>query len=68
MIEYGPLMNVCKDLPFDMEGYLSNSNSVSLQLHLNNDETAEICFVVKASSESKAVIVVEGIYKAGKYS
>ena len=67
-IEYGPLTDVCKDLPFDMEGYLANSNSVTLQLHLNTDETAEICFVIKASSGGKAIIVVEGIHKAGKGS
>ena len=55
----------CKDLPHDMEGYLSNANSVTLQLHLSTKVTAEICFTVKAHSGSKTVIV-EGVYKHGK--
>ena len=61
-IEYGLVTDDCMDLPFDMEGYLSNSNSVTLQLQL---ATSEICFVVKASSGSKTVIV-EGIHKPRK--
>ena len=62
-IEYGPLTDGCTNLPFDMEGYFSNSNSVTLQLHLNMDDTDGICFAVKASSGSKTVIV-EGIHKS----
>ena len=62
-IEYGLVTDDCMDLPFDMEGYLSNSNSLTLQLQL---ATSEICFVVKASSGSKTAIV-EGIHKPCKY-
>ena len=67
IIEYGPVTEGCKDLPYNMEGYLSNSNSVTLQLHdlLNKDEISEICFVIKAHSGSKT-ITVEGVHKSGR--
>lgn len=59
LVEYGPLTNNCKDLPSHMMGYVSNANSLSLELPLL--ETSPICFSVEVSSANKTVIV-EGTY------
>ena len=47
-----------------MEGYLSNSNLISLELNLNLKEVSEVCFSVLVNNGTKTVNV-EGTYKTG---
>lgn len=54
----------CKDLPLHVEGHLSNSNLISLELNLNLKEILEVCFSVIVNNDTKTVNV-EGIYKTG---
>ena len=61
-VMYGPKSAECVDLPLHTEGYLSNSNLISLSLNLNLKQVAEICFSVVISNGSKTVSV-KGIYK-----
>ena len=67
LVKYGirtPAGNGCKDLPLHVEGHLSNSNLISLELNLNLKEIVEVCFAVTVNNGTKTMSV-EGIYKTG---
>lgn len=60
-VRYGPVNSNCRDLPLQTKGHLSNSNSVSVELNLNLDDTTEVCFSVVVSNGTKRVSM-EGVY------
>lgn len=62
-VKYGPKTPDCMYLPSHLEGYLSNSNFISLELNLDLKDT-EICFLTLVGNGTDSV-GVEGIYKAG---
>lgn len=59
LVEYGPITPECRGLPHKIEGHLSNTNMMSLELHVNFNEV--ICFHVMVSDGTKTVNV------SGKY-
>ena len=66
LIKYGPTTPGCKKLPLQMEGYLSNSNLISLELNLSLKNVTEICFLVVVNNATNTVNV-EGIYKSSMW-
>lgn len=66
-VRYGPMNSDCKDLPLQTKGHVSNSNSVSVELNLNLEDTTEVCFSVIVSNGSKTVSM-EGAYSFGKWT
>lgn len=64
-MKYGPANPGCKDLSLQTKGHLINSNYVSVELNLNNDDRSEICFSVVVSNGIKT-ISIEGTHLFGK--
>ena len=64
-MKYGPANPSCKDLSLQIKGHLINSNYVSVELNLNNDDRSEICFSVVVSNGIKT-ISIEGTHLFGK--
>lgn len=65
IVNYGTANPSC-ELQSELKGHLVNSNSISLELQLNLEETTEVCFTVTANNGTKTV-TVSGTYKAGMF-
>ena len=64
-VKYGPVTPGCKKLEHHMEGYLFNSNFISLEISIDMKQSDEICFLVMVNNGTKTVNV-KGIYRAGE--
>ena len=60
---YGPVTQDCKHLPSIIDGHLSDTNSLSLQL--SHMESSSFCFILVVSNGTNSVSV-KGIYADGK--
>ena len=53
IIRHGPANPGCTELPSTTKGHLSNSLSISVELHLTDDITKNVCFEIIVRSDDR---------------
>jgi hypothetical protein len=64
-VEFGPATPDCKYMPLKKKGYISNSNSMSTELKIS-ENNVDICFVATVSNGINSILV-EGYNDTSDY-